>query len=216
MRPGSGLLVAFEGGEGSGKTTQAKLLSDRLRAAGHGVTLTRQPGGTDEGVRIRDILLDTDSDIDPVAEAMLYAADRAQHVARVIRPALELGHVVITDRYVDSTMAYQGAGRRVAFGNGMSGGELWRLNRMATGGLYPDATFVLDLPRECAAGRLKEEPDRIEAEGYEFHQRVRDEFLQIARSNRLTHKVIDALLPPEEITRVVMGRLQPLLDKIAK
>jgi dTMP kinase len=183
-------FVVLEGGEGSGKSTLGAALGASLRAAGHEVVLTREPGGTALGTGIRALLLDQqDAVVDPRAEALLYAADRAQHVAEVIRPALDRGAVVISDRHVDSSLAYQGAGRA------LDTAEVAQLSRWAvSGGLVPGLTVLLDVDPAVGlvrAGRV-DAPDRLESEPLEFHQRVRAGFLALAAADPLRYLVLDA------------------------
>jgi len=185
-RGAGGMFVAFEGGEGTGKSTQAALLADVLRKRGHDVVVTFEPGATAVGRRLREVLLDRASTgISARTEALLYAADRAQHVAEVIRPALARGAVVISDRYVDSSLAYQGAGRE------LDEHEVRRLSRWATGGLAPDLTIVLDVEPSVGLARATGPGDRIEIEALEFHQRVRSQFLELARRGRDRYLVVD-------------------------
>ncbi|HEX4654144.1 MAG TPA: dTMP kinase, partial [Mycobacteriales bacterium] len=185
-RGASGLFVVFEGGEGAGKSTQATLLADALRARGHDVVTTFEPGATPIGRRLREVLLDRGSTgMSARTEALGYAADRAQHVAEVIRPALRRGAVVVSDRYVDSSLAYQGAGRE------LDEHEVKRLSRWATGGLTPDLTIVLDVDPAEGLTRATGPGDRIETEAMEFHQRVRNRFLELARRGRNRYLVID-------------------------
>ena len=169
------MFISFEGLDGTGKTTQAALLADAARAAGREVVAVREPGGTAAGERIRALLLDPDAQIAPWAEALLYAAARAELVAEVIRPALDRGATVIADRYVDSSLAYQGVAR------GLGVEQVLGVNLAATGSLLPDHTIVLDLPREVAAGRIDGGGDRIEAEADAFHHSVADGFADVAR-----------------------------------
>ncbi|MGO1506586.1 MAG: dTMP kinase, partial [Microbacterium sp.] len=172
-----GLWVTLEGGDGSGKTTQAELLGSWLTDAGHTVLRTREPGGSDVGRLIRDIVLHHRGDIAPRAEALLYAADRAHHVATVVRPALDRGEIVLQDRYLDSSVAYQGAGRV------LDGTEIRDLSLWATEGALPDLTVLLDLDPAAARQRLDsaDKPfDRLEAEKQDFHTRVRDAYLALA------------------------------------
>jgi len=186
---GPGLFVTFEGGDGAGKTTQAALLEEWLRENGREVVRTREPGGTDVGVLVRDIVLHHRGDIAPRAEALLYAADRAHHIETVVRPAIERGDVVIQDRYLDSSVAYQGAGRV------LDAGDVRDLSLWATGGLLPDLTVLLDLDPAAARSRLDadEKPfDRLEAEKGEFHSRVRDGFLALAAAEPERFVVLDA------------------------
>ena len=169
-----GVFITLEGGDGSGKTTQAELLREWLADRGRTVVRTREPGGTEVGVEVREIVLHHRGDIAPRAEALLYAADRAHHVATVVRPALERGEVVIQDRYIDSSVAYQGAGRV------LDPDEVRGLSEWATEGLPPDLTILLDLDADAARGRLDEARtryDRLEAEASEFHDRVRAAYL---------------------------------------
>lgn len=204
----TGLWITFEGGDGSGKTTQAALLEQWLSEQGRTVVRTREPGGTDVGVLIRDIVLHHRGDIAPRAEALLYAADRAHHVATLVRPALERGDVVIQDRYLDSSVAYQGAGRV------LDAGEVRDLSLWATGGALPDVTVLLDLDPAAARARLDaaDKPfDRLEAEKAEFHERVRAAFLELAASEPERFLVLDASLPVEEIAAAVRDRVADAL-----
>lgn len=202
----TGLFVCFEGGEGAGKSTQSRLLHDWLVARGETVLLTFEPGDTPVGKELRRIVLDpATGDLSDRTEALLYAADKAEHVHAVVAPALSRGAVVITDRYVDSTLAYQGAGRALA------DREIERLARWATSDLRPNLTVVLDLPAEHGLTRF-EERDRIEGESVEFHERVRDMFLQLASSHPEHYVVLDARRPVEEIAEEIRTRVVPLLE----
>jgi dTMP kinase len=202
----SGLFVAFEGGEGTGKTTQARLIAIWLREQGYDVVMTHEPGATKVGMRLRALLLDTaHAGMSPHAEALMYAADRAEHVASVIEPALARGAVVITDRYIDSSLAYQGTGR------GLRTPEIARLNSWATGGRTPDLTVLLDMPPEAGLGRRHRSADRLEAEPAEFHRRVRAGFLGLARAEPSRYLVVDATGPVGEVTQEVKDRLRGLL-----
>jgi len=202
--PTVGTFIAFEGGEGTGKSTQSKMLKKWLEARGEKVVLSREPGGTDLGQGLRKILLGHETGkISPRAEALLYAADRAHHVYSVIRPALANGDVVITDRYFDSSIAYQGAGRV------LSPGEVARISRWATESLFPTLTIVIDLPAEVGIGRLKNR-DRLEAEPLAFHERVRQEFLQIARLDPERYLVVDGTQTIEEIHHEITQRISLL------
>jgi dTMP kinase len=201
-----GLLIAFEGGEGSGKTTQARLLAIWLREQGYDVVATHEPGATKVGMRLRALLLDTaHTGLSPRAETLMYAADRAEHVDSVIAPALERGAVVVTDRFVDSSIAYQGRGRnqRVA--------DVAGLNQWATGGLQPDLTVLLDLPPAAGLGRRAPSADRLEAEPADFHQRVRDGFLAQARQEPTRYLVLDATRPPDQLSREIRDRIRDML-----
>jgi dTMP kinase len=210
--PTVGTFIAFEGGEGTGKSTQSKMLKEWLEARGENVVLSREPGGTDLGQGLRKILLGHETgEISPRAEALLYAADRAHHVYSVIRPALANGDVVITDRYFDSSIAYQGAGRV------LSPGEVARISRWATESLFPTLTIVIDLPAEIGIGRLKNR-DRLEAEPLAFHERVRQEFLQIARLDPERYLVVGGTQSIEEIHREITQRISllPSISHVVK
>jgi dTMP kinase len=204
--PPPGLLVAFEGGEGSGKTTQARLVAIWLRELGYDVVTTHEPGATKIGMRLRALLLDTaHTGMSPKAEALMYAADRAEHVASVIVPALDRGAVVITDRYVDSTLAYQGYGRDLPMD------EIARFNWWATGGRTPDLTVLLDMDPMAGLSRRARSADRLEAEPTEFHLRVRAGFLDLARRDPGRYLVLDADRAPDQITREIQDRIRELL-----
>jgi dTMP kinase len=204
--PRRGLLVAFEGGEGVGKTTQARLLAIWLREQGYDVVATQEPGATKVGMRLRALLLDTaHTGLSPRAETLMYAADRAEHVESVIVPALERGTVVVTDRYVDSSIAYQGRGRKQPIN------EVAGLNRWATGGLEPDLTILLDLPPQDGLGRRSVSADRLEAEPADFHERVREGFLAQAQANPGKYLVLDATQAPAELSAQIQDRLRDLL-----
>ncbi|MFI7243249.1 dTMP kinase [Streptomyces qinglanensis] len=203
---GSGFFLVLEGGDGAGKTTQVDALADWIRAKGHEVVVTKEPGSTPVGKRLRSILLDVSSaGLSHRAEALLYAADRAEHVDTVVRPALERGAVVISDRYVDSSVAYQGAGRD------LSPAEIARINRWATDGLVPHLTVLLDVAPETARERFTEAPDRLESEPVEFHQRVRSGFLTLAAADPARYLVVDAGQEPENVTTAVRHRLDQVL-----
>ncbi len=204
--PGHGLLIAFEGGEGAGKSTQARLLAIWLRENGYDVLATHEPGATKIGMRLRALLLDTaHTGLSPWAEVMMYAADRAEHVASVISPALARGTIVVTDRYVDSTLAYQGGGRQLPFN------AIRRVNELATGGLVPHLTFLLDLPPSAGLGRRASSADRLEAEPEEFHDRVRDAFLGLAKDDPDRYLVLDATMEPSQISRAVQAAVRDRL-----
>jgi len=204
--PAPGVLIAFEGGEGSGKTTQARLIAIWLRELGYDVVATHEPGATKIGMRLRALLLDTShTGMSPHAEALMYAADRAEHVASVIAPALERGAIVLTDRYVDSSLAYQGAGRNLAVD------EIARFNWWATGGRTPDLTILLDMDPMAGLSRRARSADRLEAEPADFHLRVRAGFLGLARAEPGRYLVLDADRPAEEITRAIQERIRDLL-----
>ena len=201
-----GTFVVLEGGEGAGKSTQVQQLSVWLREEGFEVVTTREPGATKLGMRLRALLLDKEqTGMSPRAEALLYASDRADHVHQVILPALRRGAIVISDRYVDSTLAYQGAGRE------LPAEEIARVNEWATGGLVPRLTVLLDLPAEDGLSRLGGGTDRIEAESQDFHERVRRGFRDLADRAPERYQVVDASEPQERVTREIQRRLRPLL-----
>ena len=202
-----GTFVAVEGGEGAGKSTQVQALAAWLSAAGHEVVVTREPGSTPAGARLRELLLDPASAVGPRAEALLYAADRAQHVDAVIVPALERGAVVVTDRYVDSSLAYQGAGRDLAVD------EVAQLSRWATGGVRPDLVLLLDVDPAVGLVRARRvgTPDRIEAESLAFHSRVRQGFLDLAAQAPDRYLVVDAERPAEQVAAEVRARVGSLV-----
>jgi dTMP kinase len=205
----SGLFIAFEGGEGAGKSTQVRLLADELRGAGFEVVVTFEPGATPIGANLRKVLLDRKSvGLSPESEALLYAADRAQHVQEVVRPALERGAIVITDRYVDSSLAYQGAGRALA------DADVRRLSAWATGGLSPDLTVVLDIAPEVGLKRRGGPGDRLEDETIEFHRRVRAMFLQLASHHRDRYLVLDATESSDRIHETVSQRVRPMIRSV--
>ncbi|MEU2515272.1 dTMP kinase [Streptomyces syringium] len=203
---GTGFFIAFEGGDGAGKSTQVEAVAEWIRGKGHEVVVTREPGATSIGKRLRAILLDVSSaGLSDRSEALMYAADRAEHVASVVRPALERGAVVISDRYIDSSVAYQGAGRD------LSPTEIARISRWATNGLVPNLTVLLDVSPETARERFTEAPDRLESEPMEFHQRVRTGFLTLAAADPARYLVIDAGQEPAAISTVVRHRLDQVL-----
>ena len=196
-----GIFIAFEGGEGSGKSTQSKLLKKWLEDEGEEVLLSREPGGTEMGKDLRRILLDhSTGEISPRAEALLYAADRAHHVFSKIRPALDRGEVVITDRYFDSSIAYQGAGRVLV------SGEVARISRWATESLFPTLTILIDQPAEVGLSRLKSK-DRLEVEPIDFHERIRQEYLQLTLLDPERYLVVDGRQTIEEIHNEIIARV---------
>ncbi|WP_241979235.1 MULTISPECIES: dTMP kinase [Cryobacterium] len=202
--------MTLEGGDGCGKTTQSQLLSDWLEQRGRRVLRTREPGGTEVGVAIREIVLHHRGEIAPRAEALLYAADRAQHIATAVRPALARGDVVIQDRYLDSSVAYQGAGRV------LDATEVRDLSLWAAEGLLPALTVLLDLDEAVARGRLDAENkpfDRLEAEKNDFHRRVRAAFLALAAAEPERFLVVDAARPVAEIAAVIRDRVAALLER---
>lgn len=203
-----GLWITLEGGDGSGKTTQAVRLEEWLTGAGCTVVRTREPGGTEVGRLVRDIVLHHRGDIAPRAEALLYAADRAHHIATLVRPALERGDVVIQDRYLDSSVAYQGAGRV------LDGADIRDISLWAAEGELPDLTVLLDLDPASARARLDaaDKPfDRLEAEKDDFHARVRDAYLALAAAEPHRFLVIDAAGAPDDIAATVRARVAALL-----
>lgn len=204
----SGLFISFEGIDGVGKSTQADLLETWLSEQGKTVVRTLEPGGTDVGVEIRKILLHHKGDLAPRAEAALFAADRAHHVASKIRPALERGEIVITDRYFDSSVAYQGAGRD------LSRTEVRDLSLWAVGGLLPQLTVLLDLPAEEARSRRNTsgtEPDRLEREKTEFFETVRSAYLDLAEAEPERFLVVDASVSVEEMQSQIRARVAGLI-----
>ncbi|MGO4299111.1 dTMP kinase [Leifsonia sp. RAF41] len=199
-----GLFITLEGGDGVGKSTQAALLEGWLTEQGRTVVRTREPGGTAAGVEIREIVLHHRGDIAPRAEALLYAADRAHHIATVVRPALARGEVVVQDRYIDSSVAYQGAGRV------LDAEQIRDLSLWAAEGLVPDLTILLDLDEEAARARLdtsRTRYDRLEAERSDFHARVRSAYLRLADDEPDRFLVVDASRPVEEIAAEIRDRL---------
>jgi dTMP kinase len=194
-----GVLIAFEGVEGAGKSTQLDRLRDELERRGHEVVVTREPGGTPVGERVRQVLLDPAVDLDARAEALLFAAARAQLVEQVIRPALERGAVVLCDRYLDSSLAYQGAGR------GLGRGPVQEVNRFATGGLLPDLVVLLDVDPAEGLGRNTASRDRIEVEGLGFHRRVREAFRELAAGDPGRFAVVDAAAPADQVAAAVLA-----------
>ena len=199
--------MAFEGGEGAGKSTQVTLLEQHLAGLGRDVLVTFEPGDTAVGKRLRAILLGHETgELAPQTEALLYAADRAEHVAAVIRPALARGSVVITDRYIDSSLAYQGAGRELTVE------EVATLSSWATGGLVPDVTVLLDIDPEIGLRRFAEPADRLEAEPLAFHRRVRQQFLDLAGAAPKRYVVIDASQTPERVHEEVLAAVETRLS----
>ena len=199
-----GVFVSFEGGDGAGKSTQSRLLGDWARGLGREVVLTREPGGTELGRLLRDAVLHGDH-VDARTEALLYATDRAHHVASLVRPALARGALVVTDRYLDSSVAYQGHGRD------LGADEVERLSLWATGGLLPAVTVLLDVDPTLGRSRLTGSPDRLERAGDEFHRRTRQAFLDRAAADPARFLVLDATAAPDEIARAERERVAPLL-----
>lgn len=204
----TGVFITFEGGDGAGKSTQLQLLAKWLDEQKKTYVLTREPGGTDVGLELRDIILHRKGFLAPRAEALLYAADRAHHVHTVVRPALERGDVVVQDRFFDSSVAYQGAGRV------LSEDEVRDLSLWAVEDLRPNLTIVLDVPAEVARARrdsTRDVYDRLEAEADDFHERVRQAYHRLAGAEPERIVIIDGELPAEEIHQQIVSRVQSLL-----
>lgn len=203
----SGLFLTFEGPEGGGKTTQITRLEADLRMAGHAVTRTREPGGDEVGEKVRELLLH--GEVGAEAELLLFAAARAQNVAQVVRPALDAGHIVLCDRFTDSTLAYQGYGR------GLPEDLIRRINAFATGGLVPIRTFLLDLsPVNGLARQPQEKKDRLDREALAFHERVRIGFLELAAAEPERITVIDASRSADEIAAELRAAVFSLLERL--
>jgi dTMP kinase len=202
-----GTFIVFEGVEGAGKGTQVRLAREFLEELGHPVLVTREPGGTELGERLRDSLLDHNESVDSRAEALLFAASRAQHVSRVIRPALEEGKVVLCDRYLDSSLAYQGTGR------GLGEQDVLSLNVWATQGLFPDLVMLLHLEPDRGLARIGTEQDRFEAEDESFHAKVADAFLKIAEDHPERFRIINADAPPDVVHMRIRDELQKFLGQ---
>lgn len=198
-----GVFIVLEGGDGAGKSTQLRSLAEWLDGRDVEVVITREPGGTGLGQRIRELLLHGD-DVTPRAEALLFAADRAHHVATVVRPALQRGAVVLQDRYVDSSVAYQGAGRD------LDPAEIARLSWWATEDLRPDLTVLLDVPPATGHARRDGTADRLEQEADHFHARVRDHFVRLAEAEAHRYLVVDAGLPVAEVAEIVRDAVADL------
>lgn len=204
-----GLFIAIEGGDGAGKSTQSRLLAERLRAAGREVLTTREPGGTPIGEKLRSLVLDHGhGEIDARTEALMFAASRAAHAEQVLRPALQQGKTVVTDRYIDSSVAYQGGGRSLGTGT------VRDLNAWATGELWPDLTILLDV--DPAAGRTRRTTgssveDRLESEPDDFHGRIRAAFQELAATGPQRYLVLDASRPADELAAVIGHRVDELL-----
>jgi dTMP kinase len=203
------LFISFEGGEGSGKSTQVERLAQRLRARGHTVLQTYEPGGTTLGDELRRLLkAHRDIQLAPESELLLFAAARSQLTRETIRPALDKGTVVICDRYMDSTTAYQGYGRQLPLGT------IDAVNEVATGGLRPDLVVLLDMQPDESLRRKGLPRDRIEVENAAFHQRVRDGYHKLAGNDPQRWLVIDAATLPDEVERAVWARVEPLLPQV--
>jgi dTMP kinase len=201
-----GLFLSLDGIDGAGKSTQCRLLADWLRAKGHVVTLGRDPGGTPTGDRIRELLLDHKSEMSLLCEAFLYMASRAQLVEQVIRPALGRGEIVVSDRYLLANVVYQG------HAGGLPAAKLWELGQVATGGLMPDLTIVLDLEVRTATARKDGPPDRMESKGQAYAEQVRAGFLAEARRLPERTRIIDANQPAEQVALAVQREVSRVLD----
>jgi dTMP kinase len=202
-----GRLIAFEGVEGSGKSTQLELLRRVLESRGREVVVTREPGGTPAGEQVRSVLLDPEVELHPRAEALLFAAARAELVEAVIRPALERGAVVLCDRYLDSSLAYQGAAR------GLGQGPVEEVNRFATGGLLPDLVVLLDLDPASGLRRRAGALDRIEAQDLGFHRRVRQAFRDLAAADPARFFMVDAATSVPEVAAQIQAAALALLER---
>ncbi|HXD30053.1 MAG TPA: dTMP kinase [Pyrinomonadaceae bacterium] len=208
----SGVFITFEGIDGSGKSTQLRLLASHIRQMGRDVVTTREPGGTPLGIRLRAALLDAQEHVDPLTELLVFAADRAQHVRVLLRPALEAGHIVMSDRYADATLAYQGAGR------GFSAELISQIVDVATEGLKPDLTLLFDLPVSEGGKRTRKrtderkEIDRLDSEDVEFYTRVREAYLKIAAADPDRVKIIETNGSVEETHAKVKVIVQKFLD----
>ena len=205
-----GKFIVLEGGDGVGKSTHAARLADYLAERGETVVRTREPGGSELGVEIRNIVLHHRGHIDPRAEALLYAADRAHHIATVVRPALERGEIVLQDRYIDSSVAYQGSGRD------LGADEIRDLSMWATRDLRPDLVILLDVDPAEANRRMTSERgelDRLESEAVEFHHRVRDAFLSQAARDPERYLVLDATQPQDAVAERIRTRVDELLGE---
>lgn len=210
----TGIFITLEGGDGVGKTTQSRLLAEWLEAQGYEVVLTREPGGTPLGVEVRQVLLHGGEEIGAVdsrAEALLYAADRAQNIAKVVRPALSRGAVVVQDRFIDSSLAYQGVGRVLEVD------DVRRINEWAAGGLWPNLTVLLDLDPEAGANRVESRErgfDRLEAAGDAFHVSVRQAFRDLAEAEPERFIIVDAAQLIDEIQAEIRARVAVLLGEL--
>ncbi len=201
-----GLFITFEGGDACGKTTQLPLTAQWLVDREVELVRTREPGGTQLGQQLRQLVMHGPNDVDPRCEALLYAADRAYHVATVVRPALKAGKVVLQDRYFDSSVAYQGAARSLGTG------EITDLNLWATGGLIPDVTVLLDLEPQAALARRSGDFDRLEAEPLAFHERVRGQYLELAKQWPDRFHVVDASGSVEDVQQAIQVVLAPVVE----
>ncbi len=208
----AGSFITFEGIDGCGKSTQLRLLASELRVRGLKIVATREPGGTTLGQRLRAALLDVDEQVDPLAELLVFAADRAHHVRTLLLPALGTNQIVLSDRYADATVAYQGAGR------GFEPKLIQDIVQLATGGLWPDLTLLFDLSVVESAVRTRrrvasKNSDRLDSEGAEFHTRVRNAYLEVAKAEPERFRVIDARGSTQETQQQVMNIVMPFLKE---
>ncbi len=188
-----GLFITFEGADGCGKSTQLNLLAEFLKSKGFDVVITREPGSVGLGEKLREILLNYDGEVSSNCEAFLFLADRAQHIDIIVKPAIDTGNIVLCDRHIDSTVAYQGYGR------GVDLGQIKMLNKLATSGLVPDLTFVFDIDVETSQQRVGKNKDRMESAGLEFHERVRQGYLALSKAEPNRIKVINSVDSIENI-----------------
>ena len=193
-----GLFITLEGADGCGKTTQLNLLKEYLTNKGYEIVLTREPGGKGLGEKLREILLNYDGEVSDRCEAFLYLADRAQNIDTIIKPAINSGKIVLCDRHTDSSVAYQGYGREQNIDN------INMLNELAVNGVHPNLTIVFDIDTETSMARVGTEKDRLESAGFEFHKRVRDGYLEIAKQNQQRIKVVDASQSIEDVQKDVI------------
>ena len=200
-----GLFITLEGADGCGKTTQLNLLKEYLTSRGYEIVVTREPGGKGLGEKLREILLNYDGEVSDRCEAFLYLADRAQNIDTIIKPAINSGKIVLCDRHTDSSLAYQGYGREQNIDN------INMLNELAVNGVHPDLTIVFDIDTETSMARVGAEKDRLESAGIEFHKRVRNGYLEIAKKNPQRIKVVDASQAIEEVQRDVIKIIEGVL-----
>lgn len=200
-----GLFITLEGADGCGKTTQLNLLKEYLASRGYEIVVTREPGGKGLGEKLREILLNYDGEVSDRCEAFLYLADRAQNIDTIIKPAINSGRIVLCDRHTDSSVAYQGYGREQNIDN------INMLNELAVNGVHPDLTIVFDIDTETSMARVGAEKDRLESAGIEFHKRVRNGYLEIAKKNPQRIKVVDASQTIEDVQRDVIKIVEGVL-----
>lgn len=200
-----GLFITLEGADGCGKTTQLNLLKESLTSRGYEIVVTREPGGKGLGEKLREILLNYDGEVSDRCEAFLYLADRAQNIDTIIKPAINSGKIVLCDRHTDSSVAYQGYGREQNIDN------INMLNELAVNGVHPDLTIVFDIDTETSMARVGAEKDRLESAGIEFHKRVRNGYLEVAKKNPQRIKVVDASQTIEDVQRDVIKIVEEVL-----